>query len=136
MRCFTFQDFQLAPTLEEYERLLELPVAKSPQYFYRGHYPSWVSIARLVRVVDYKAWLKCRIEQIGLPFRNLRQEAERMLASNIPKTDKAKEFKNTIRKMEEEQKALMRKLKEEERTLKRKLEEALAAQTFAQEEAG
>ncbi|RDX68075.1 hypothetical protein CR513_52975, partial [Mucuna pruriens] len=32
LRCFTFKDFQLAPTLEEYERLLGLPLAKSPTY--------------------------------------------------------------------------------------------------------
>ncbi|RDY06635.1 hypothetical protein CR513_09338, partial [Mucuna pruriens] len=36
LRCFTFKDFQLAPTLEEYERLLGIPLAKSPPYFPRG----------------------------------------------------------------------------------------------------
>ncbi|RDX66211.1 hypothetical protein CR513_55045, partial [Mucuna pruriens] len=43
LRCFTFKDFKLTPTLEveEYECLLGLPLAKTSYYFYRGHYPSW-----------------------------------------------------------------------------------------------
>ncbi|RDX89098.1 hypothetical protein CR513_29223, partial [Mucuna pruriens] len=36
LRCFTFRDFQIAPTLEEYEHLLGLPLAESPYYFHRG----------------------------------------------------------------------------------------------------
>ncbi|RDY08032.1 hypothetical protein CR513_07788, partial [Mucuna pruriens] len=31
LRCFTFKDFQIAPTLEEYERFLGLPLETSPQ---------------------------------------------------------------------------------------------------------
>ncbi|RDX62743.1 hypothetical protein CR513_58887, partial [Mucuna pruriens] len=37
----------LARTLEEYERLLGLPLAKTPHYFYRGHYPSWALVAKV-----------------------------------------------------------------------------------------
>ncbi|RDX93155.1 hypothetical protein CR513_24631, partial [Mucuna pruriens] len=40
LRCFTFRDFQLAPTLEEYERLIRIPYDKSPPYLFVGHYPS------------------------------------------------------------------------------------------------
>ncbi|RDX62749.1 hypothetical protein CR513_58885, partial [Mucuna pruriens] len=40
-------DNGLARTLEEYERLLSLPLAKTPHYFYRGHYPSWASMAKV-----------------------------------------------------------------------------------------
>ncbi|RDX67994.1 hypothetical protein CR513_53069, partial [Mucuna pruriens] len=43
-------DFQIAPTLEEYERLLELPLEASPQYFHRGQTPSWSSMAKLLKV--------------------------------------------------------------------------------------
>ncbi|RDY00942.1 hypothetical protein CR513_15789, partial [Mucuna pruriens] len=50
LRCFTFQGFQLAPTLEEYERLIGIPYDKSPPYLFRGHYPSWASVARLLKV--------------------------------------------------------------------------------------
>ncbi|RDX65959.1 hypothetical protein CR513_55326, partial [Mucuna pruriens] len=52
LRCFTFKDFQLAPTLEEYERLLGMPLAKSPLYFPKGHHPSWASVAKLLRMPE------------------------------------------------------------------------------------
>ncbi|RDX66859.1 hypothetical protein CR513_54326, partial [Mucuna pruriens] len=54
LRCFTFRDFQLAPTLEEYKHLLELPLWGSPYYFHRGQSPSWRSIAKLLRVTKTK----------------------------------------------------------------------------------
>ncbi|RDX91458.1 hypothetical protein CR513_26554, partial [Mucuna pruriens] len=50
LRYFTFQGFQLAPILEEYERLIRIPYDKSPHY--RGHYPSWASMARLLKVPE------------------------------------------------------------------------------------
>ncbi|RDX75897.1 hypothetical protein CR513_44184, partial [Mucuna pruriens] len=50
LRCFTFKGFQLAPMLEEYERLLGMPLEKSPPYLFRGHYPSWASVAKLLKV--------------------------------------------------------------------------------------
>ncbi|RDY02337.1 hypothetical protein CR513_14222, partial [Mucuna pruriens] len=46
VRCFTFRDFQIAPTLEEYERLLGLPLSESPHYFHRA------LIAKLLRVFE------------------------------------------------------------------------------------
>ncbi|RDX66147.1 hypothetical protein CR513_55115, partial [Mucuna pruriens] len=53
LRCFTFKDFQLAPTLEEYERLLGLLLAK-------GHYPSWALVAKLLRVSELEIMKKKR----------------------------------------------------------------------------
>ncbi|RDX73686.1 hypothetical protein CR513_46676, partial [Mucuna pruriens] len=50
LRCFTFRDFQLAPTLEEYERIIGMPLVKSPSYMFKGQYPSWVSMAKLLRI--------------------------------------------------------------------------------------
>ncbi|RDX76075.1 hypothetical protein CR513_43965, partial [Mucuna pruriens] len=50
--CFTFRDFQLAPTLEEYERLLRLPMAKSPPYLFKGHYRSWALVAKLLKILE------------------------------------------------------------------------------------
>ncbi|RDX93932.1 hypothetical protein CR513_23742, partial [Mucuna pruriens] len=52
IRCFTFRDFQMAPTLEEYERLLGLPLTESSLYFHQGQPPSWATIARLLRVSE------------------------------------------------------------------------------------
>ncbi|RDX85054.1 hypothetical protein CR513_33809, partial [Mucuna pruriens] len=49
-QCFTFQGFQLAPTMEEYERLIGIPYDKSPPYLFKGHYPSWALVARLLKV--------------------------------------------------------------------------------------
>ncbi|RDX60419.1 hypothetical protein CR513_61439, partial [Mucuna pruriens] len=49
-RCFTFGDFQMAPTLEEYERLLGLPLADlGSLYFHQDQTPSWGTIARLLK---------------------------------------------------------------------------------------
>ncbi|RDY01163.1 hypothetical protein CR513_15543, partial [Mucuna pruriens] len=64
-RCFTFQGFQLAPTLEEYERLLAIPFDKSPPYLFKGHYPSWTSMARLFKMLKSKV-LKLRKNQNGV----------------------------------------------------------------------
>ncbi|RDY00185.1 hypothetical protein CR513_16666, partial [Mucuna pruriens] len=50
LRCFTFHGFQLAPTMEEYKRLIGIPFDKSSPYLFRGHYPSWASVARLLKV--------------------------------------------------------------------------------------
>ncbi|RDY06267.1 hypothetical protein CR513_09774, partial [Mucuna pruriens] len=43
-RCFTFRDFQMAPTLKEYECLLGLPLAELT--------PSWGTIARLLKISE------------------------------------------------------------------------------------
>ncbi|RDX73529.1 hypothetical protein CR513_46852, partial [Mucuna pruriens] len=51
-RCFTFRDFQIAPTLEEYERLLGLPLEGLAQYFHQDRLPSWATIAMLLRVSE------------------------------------------------------------------------------------
>ncbi|RDX77123.1 hypothetical protein CR513_42802, partial [Mucuna pruriens] len=49
-RCFTFRDFQMAPTLEKYKRLLGLPLAESGSYFHQDQAPSWGTTARLLKV--------------------------------------------------------------------------------------
>jgi len=32
MRCFTFQDFQLVPTIEEYEQIMDIPLSRGVPY--------------------------------------------------------------------------------------------------------
>ncbi|RDY04082.1 hypothetical protein CR513_12249, partial [Mucuna pruriens] len=49
MRCFTFQDFQITPTLEEYEHFLRLPLTKTPPYFYRDITPRGVLESEMIR---------------------------------------------------------------------------------------
>ncbi|RDX89678.1 hypothetical protein CR513_28562, partial [Mucuna pruriens] len=56
---------ELAPTLEEYECLLGLPLAKSPQYFFKGHYPSWASVAKMLKVAESEI-IKKRRNRNGL----------------------------------------------------------------------
>ncbi|RDX57696.1 hypothetical protein CR513_63040, partial [Mucuna pruriens] len=63
LRCFTFKDFQLALTVEEYERLLGMPLAKSPPYFPKGHYPSWASVAKLLRVPELEGIPRASLEE-------------------------------------------------------------------------
>ncbi|RDY06707.1 hypothetical protein CR513_09258, partial [Mucuna pruriens] len=41
LRSFQFQDFQMAPTLDEYERILDQPLTKNPPYLYQGNFSSW-----------------------------------------------------------------------------------------------
>ncbi|RDX66511.1 hypothetical protein CR513_54716, partial [Mucuna pruriens] len=42
----------MAPTLEEYERLLGLPLAESGSYFHQDQTPSWGTIAWLLKVSE------------------------------------------------------------------------------------
>ncbi|RDX67371.1 hypothetical protein CR513_53763, partial [Mucuna pruriens] len=49
LRCFTFKDFQLAPTLEEYDRILGMPIKEPAVYFYKGYLPSWGAVAELLK---------------------------------------------------------------------------------------
>ncbi|RDX62140.1 hypothetical protein CR513_59562, partial [Mucuna pruriens] len=49
LRCFTFKDFQLAPTLEEYERILGMPIREPTVYFHKGYFPSWGAVAELLK---------------------------------------------------------------------------------------
>ncbi|RDX82909.1 hypothetical protein CR513_36245, partial [Mucuna pruriens] len=65
LRCFTFKDFQLTPTLEEYERLLGLPLAKSPPYLPKGHYPSRALVAKLLKTSESEV-LKRKRNRNGL----------------------------------------------------------------------
>ncbi|RDX75800.1 hypothetical protein CR513_44283, partial [Mucuna pruriens] len=60
LRCFTFRDFQLAPTLEEYERIIGMPLAKSPPYLFKGKNPSWASMAKLLGISKSEVWREKR----------------------------------------------------------------------------
>ncbi|RDX79576.1 hypothetical protein CR513_39986, partial [Mucuna pruriens] len=54
-----------APTVEEYERLLGMPLDKSPPYLFRGHYPLWASMARLLKMSELEV-LRRKRNQNGL----------------------------------------------------------------------
>ena len=69
LRCFTFQDFQLAPTLEEYEQILGLPIADQRPYRYLGHYAALETVAKVLKIhpKDLQAAQQNRNEIKGFP---------------------------------------------------------------------
>ncbi|RDY09897.1 hypothetical protein CR513_05665, partial [Mucuna pruriens] len=80
LKCFTFQGFQLAPTLEEYERLVGIPCDKSLPYLYGGHYPSRASVARLLKVPESEVLKlkKNRNGVEGIPYAALEERLQRL----------------------------------------------------------
>ena len=44
LRCFTFGDFQLAPTIEEFEGVLGCPLGVRKPYLFSGFYHSMARI--------------------------------------------------------------------------------------------
>ena len=49
LRCFTFGDFQLVPTVEEFEEILGCPLGGRKPYLFSGFLPSLSKIAVVVR---------------------------------------------------------------------------------------
>jgi len=41
LRCFKFGDFQLVPTVEEFEEILGCPLGGRKPYLFSRFYPSW-----------------------------------------------------------------------------------------------
>ena len=52
LRCFTFGDFQLAPTIEEFEGILGCPLGGRKPYLFSGFYPSMERIAKVVKISE------------------------------------------------------------------------------------
>ena len=50
LRCFTFRDFQLTPTINEFEGILGCPIGGRKPYLFSGYYPSMVRVARVVKI--------------------------------------------------------------------------------------
>ncbi|XP_047148518.1 uncharacterized protein LOC124820796 [Vigna umbellata] len=50
LRCFTFQDFQLAPTIEEFEHILGLPLEGTTPYQHLEHHASISTIAAIMKL--------------------------------------------------------------------------------------
>ncbi|RDX98698.1 hypothetical protein CR513_18339, partial [Mucuna pruriens] len=45
---------ELVPTWEEYERIIGMPLAKSLPYLFKGLYPSWALMTKLLRISNSK----------------------------------------------------------------------------------
>ncbi|KAL5172566.1 hypothetical protein HKD37_16G045292 [Glycine soja] len=80
LRCFTFGDFQLVPTVEEFEEILGCPLGGRKPYLFSGFLPSLSKIAVVVR--DSARGLD-RVKQtqngiVGLPRKYLEGKARDM----------------------------------------------------------
>ncbi|KAH1213139.1 hypothetical protein GmHk_14G041150 [Glycine max] len=80
LRCFTFGDFQLVPTIEEFEEILGCPLGGRKPYLSSGCLPS---LSRIATVVKDSARGLDRIKQTrngiaGLPRRYLEDKARGM----------------------------------------------------------
>ena len=50
LRCFTFRDFQLVPTMEEFEEILRCTLGGRKPYLFLGFYPSMAKVAKVVKI--------------------------------------------------------------------------------------
>ncbi|PNY04817.1 hypothetical protein L195_g001247 [Trifolium pratense] len=77
LRCFTFQDFQLAPTLEEFGRILDSPKKKLKPYKGLGEVPRLEDLASLlkIQVSDLKAHFKKERDSLGFQRGYLEKKA-------------------------------------------------------------
>ena len=80
LRCFTFGDFQLVPTIEEFEEILGCPLEGRKPYLFFGCLPS---LSRIATVVKDSARGLDRVRQTrngiaGLPWKYLEDKARNM----------------------------------------------------------
>jgi len=52
LKCFTFGDFQLATTIEEFEGILGCLIGGRKPYLFSGYYPSMERIAGVVKISE------------------------------------------------------------------------------------
>ncbi|KAL5132697.1 hypothetical protein HKD37_U058108 [Glycine soja] len=80
LRCFTFGDFQIVPTVEEFEEILECPLGGRKPYLFSGFLPS---LSKIAAVVGDLARELDRMKQtqngvVGLPRKYLEGKARDM----------------------------------------------------------
>ncbi|KAL5127399.1 hypothetical protein HKD37_14G039826 [Glycine soja] len=80
LRCFTFGDFQMVPTIEEFEEILGCPLGGRKPYLFSGFLPS---LSKIVAVVGDLAKELDRMKQtrngvVGLPRKYLEGKARDM----------------------------------------------------------
>ena len=52
MRCFTFQDFQLVPTLEEYEHIMDMPLSGGVPYRHFEQHASILTLSSITKISE------------------------------------------------------------------------------------
>jgi len=82
LRCFTFGDFQLTPTVEDFEEILWCPFGRRKPYFFSGFYPSLARISKIVKISTQELDRGKQVENavVGVPRKCLEAKA-RVLAS-------------------------------------------------------
>ena len=78
LKCFTFRNFQLAPTIEEFEGILGCPIGGRKPYLFFGYYPSMARIAGVVKISERELdrVKQSRNEVAGIPRKCLEEKAE------------------------------------------------------------
>ncbi|KAH1213257.1 hypothetical protein GmHk_14G041251 [Glycine max] len=82
LRCFTFGDFQMVPTIEEFEEILGCPLEGRKPYLFSGFLPS---LSKIAAVVGDSAKELDRMKQtgngvVGLPRKYLEGKARDMVS--------------------------------------------------------
>ncbi|KAL5194181.1 hypothetical protein HKD37_20G056302 [Glycine soja] len=80
LRCFTFGDFQIVPTAEEFEEILGCPLGGRKPYLFSGFLPSLSKIATVVGDLarELDRMKQTRNGVVGLPRKNLEGKARDM----------------------------------------------------------
>ena len=78
LRCFTFGDFQLVPTIEEFEEILGCMLRGRKPYLFFGFYPSMAGIAKLVKIStqELDRVKKNRNGVVEIPRKHLEEKAK------------------------------------------------------------
>jgi len=81
LRCFTFGDSQLSPTVEEFEEILGCPLGERKPYLFSGFYPSLARIFKIVQILTQELDHRKQVENgvVGVPRKCLEAKA-RVLA--------------------------------------------------------
>jgi len=80
LRCFTFGDFQLAPTIEEFEEILGCSIGGRKPCLFSGYYHSMVRVAGVVKISERELdqVKQSRNGVVGIPRKCLEEKAETM----------------------------------------------------------
>ena len=78
LRCFTFGDFQLVPTVEEFEGISGCLLGGRKPYLFFGLYPSVVRVAKVVKISVQELYRvkQNRNEVIEIPRKHLEEKAK------------------------------------------------------------
>ncbi|KAL5138268.1 hypothetical protein HKD37_10G028484 [Glycine soja] len=91
LRCFTFGDFQIVPTVEEFEEILGCLLGGRKPYLFSGFLPSLSKIAAVVRdsARELDRMKQTRNGIVGLPRKYLEGKARNMASQEewVPFTD-------------------------------------------------